>query len=51
MFSGIISHIGKILKIYKEKNNCIIEIESKMRFKKNKFPRKFVAGIYKKVTI
>ena len=35
MFSGIISHIGKILKIYKEKNNCIIEIESKMRFKKN----------------
>ena len=35
MFSGIISHIGKILKIYKEKNNCIIEIKSKMRFKKN----------------
>jgi riboflavin synthase len=35
MFSGIISHTGKILKIYKIKNNCIIEIKSKMRFKKN----------------
>ena len=35
MFSGIISHTGKILKIYKIKNNCIIEIKSKMKFKKN----------------
>ena len=35
MFSGIISHTGKISKIYKKKNNCIIKIKSKMRFKKN----------------
>ena len=32
MFSGIIKHIGKINKIYKNNNNCIIEILSKIKF-------------------
>ena len=32
MFSGIIKHTGKINKIYKNNNNCIIEILSKIKF-------------------
>ena len=35
MFSGIIKHIGKINKIYKNNNNCIIEILSKIKFSKS----------------
>jgi len=35
MFSGIISHTGKITKIYKIKNNCFLEIKSQMKFKKS----------------
>ena len=35
MFSGIIKHTGKINKIYKNNNNCIIEILSKIKFSKN----------------
>tara|TARA_B100000029_G_scaffold166032_1_gene162259 strand:+ start:2766 stop:3350 length:585 start_codon:yes stop_codon:yes gene_type:complete len=35
MFSGIITHTGKIHKINKKNNNCIIEIISKMSFHKN----------------
>ena len=35
MFNGIITHTGKIKKIYKKRNNCILQIESKMKFKKN----------------
>jgi len=35
MFSGIIKHTGKINKIYKKNNNCIIEIFSKIRFSKS----------------
>ena len=35
MFSGIIKHTGKISKIYKNNNNCIIEILSKIKFSKN----------------
>ena len=35
MFNGIIRYTGKISKIYKKKNNCIIEIVSKMKFSKN----------------
>ena len=35
MFNGIIRCTGKISKIYKKKNNCIIEIVSKMKFSKN----------------
>ena len=35
MFSGIINHTGKINKIYKKNNNCIIEIFSKIRFSKS----------------
>ena len=35
MFSGIITHTGKIKKIYKKNNNCIFEIESRIKFKKN----------------
>ena len=34
MFSGIIKHTGKINKIYKNNNNCTIEILSKMKFSK-----------------
>ena len=34
MFSGIIRHTGKINKIYKNNNNCIIEILSKIKFSK-----------------
>jgi len=35
MFSGIIKQTGKINKIYKYNNNCIIEILSKMKFSKS----------------
>jgi len=35
MFSGIIKHTGKINKIYRNKNNCIIEIMSKIKFSKS----------------
>ena len=34
MFSGIIKHTGKISKIYKNTNNCTIEILSKIKFSK-----------------
>tara|TARA_B100001250_G_C19769396_1_gene776363 strand:+ start:1117 stop:1710 length:594 start_codon:yes stop_codon:yes gene_type:complete len=34
MFSGIITHTGKIKKIMKTKNNCIIQIKSKLKFTK-----------------
>ena len=35
MFNGIITHTGKIIKINKKKNNCFLEVESKMKFKKS----------------
>jgi len=35
MFNGIIKHTGKISKIYKNNNNCIIEILSKIKFSNN----------------
>ena len=35
MFNGIITHTGKIRKIYKKSNNCILVVQSKMKFKKN----------------
>ena len=35
MFNGIINHTGKISKFYKNNNNCIIEILSKIKFSKN----------------
>jgi len=35
MFSGIITHTGKIKKIYKKNYNCIFEIESRIKFEKN----------------
>ena len=35
MFNGIIKHTGKINKIYKNNNNCIIEILSKIKFSKS----------------
>ena len=35
MFNGIIKHTGKINKIYKNNNNCIIEILSRIKFSKN----------------
>ena len=34
MFSGIIKNTGKISKIYKKNNNCIIEIISNIKFSK-----------------
>ena len=34
MFNGIIKNTGKINKIYKNNNNCILEILSKVKFKK-----------------
>ena len=34
MFSGITTHTGKINKIHRRNNNCILEIESNMPFKK-----------------
>ena len=35
MFNGIIKYTGKINKIYKKNNNCIIEISSKIKFSKS----------------
>ena len=35
MFTGIIRHTGKINRIYKNNNNCIIEILSKIKFSKS----------------
>ena len=35
MFSGIIKHTGKINKIYRNNNNCIIEILSKIKLSKS----------------
>ena len=35
MFNGIIKNIGRVSKIYKNNNDCFIEISSKMKFKKN----------------
>ena len=35
MFNGIIKYTGKISKIYKNNNNCIIEILSKIKFSKS----------------
>ena len=35
MFSGIIKHTGKINKIYKNNNNCIVEIFSRIKFSKS----------------
>ena len=35
MFNGIIKNTGKIVKLYSKNNNSIIEILSKMKFKKN----------------
>ena len=34
MFTGIIKNTGKVTKITKDKNNCVIEINSKMKFSK-----------------
>ena len=34
MFSGIVTHTGKIKKIYKYNNNCTLEVLSKMKFSK-----------------
>ena len=35
MFNGIIKHTGRINKIYKNNNNCFVEILSKIKFSKN----------------
>ena len=35
MFNGIIKYTGKINKIYKQNNNCYMQITSKMKFIKN----------------
>ncbi len=35
MFNGIIKDTGKVKKIYKDKNNCLLEISSKLNFKKS----------------
>ena len=35
MFNGIIKNTGKINKIYKKNNNCVLEILSKMKFSKS----------------
>ena len=35
MFTGLIKNTGKISKIYKNSNNCIIEIQSKIKFSKS----------------
>ena len=34
MFTGIIKHTGKINKIHKKNNNCVVEILSKIQFSK-----------------
>ena len=35
MFNGIIKNTGKIYRISKKNNNCIIEISSKLKFNKD----------------
>ena len=35
MFTGIIKHTGKIIKIDKKNNNCILEVYSKIKFSKS----------------
>ncbi len=35
MFNGIINFTGTIRKIYRKNNNCLIEISTKLKFKKN----------------
>jgi len=35
MFNGIIKNTGKLNKIYKHNNNCVIEILTKLKLKKN----------------
>ena len=35
MFSGIIENTGKVRRIYKKNNNCHLEINTKMKFKKS----------------
>ena len=35
MFTGIITHIGKVHRIYKQNKNCALEIKSNMKFLKN----------------
>ena len=35
MFNGIIKHTGKINEIYKNNNNCVIEILSKIKFSRS----------------
>ena len=35
MFNGIIKNTGKVSKVYKKKNNCYVEIFTKMKFTKN----------------
>ena len=35
MFSGIIKHTGRISQIYRNNNNCVIEILSKIKFSKS----------------
>ena len=35
MFNGIIKDTGKVKKIYKDKNNCLLEISSKLNLKKS----------------
>ena len=35
MFSGIITHTGKVKKLLREKNNCVLEIFSKIKLNKS----------------
>ena len=35
MFNGIIKETGRINRIFKKNNNCVIEIQSKMKFSRN----------------
>ena len=35
MFTGIVKNTGKISKIYKNSNNCIVQILSKIKFLKS----------------
>ena len=35
MFNGIIKNTGKIYKITKKNNNCVLELTSPMKFNKN----------------
>ena len=35
MFSGIITHTGKIKSVIKKNNNCILKVSTLMNFKKN----------------